>query len=113
MPEVVYPSNDETGKPRAWNTMFPELPDSHDAWQVINNTLESIAMNNRFGDKTPDQLREHLVKYGQEFTQDRLREMGSFDEAKFDKIMIAHGLYNYYTNYVFDNLGGAYREYKK
>lgn len=137
MPEIVVPTPDENGNSRTWDKVFPiwgiEEPSE---WITINSILESIAMNSRMGGKTPEELRAHLINYVTEGTKKELDENmaemlaseGEMKKAQFGaaivknvdekflkarvKIFGEHGLALFYINEVFDNFGGAHREFK-
>lgn len=140
MPEVVYATPDANGKPRNWNDVFTiwNLNVENSEWRVIDNIMDIVAMNNRMGSRTSDELREHLLKEAAKNitsllteTEEKLAALPnpSLDEIreKRDEVITeehkkilkdrndlwAHyGKYVFYINAVFDNLGGAYREYK-
>lgn len=107
MPEVVYPS----GNRNSWSEVFPELAGKEcDDWTVINDILFGIAMNNRFGGKS-------VAEYRQEMTENVEKQLGRVSlNAKTEKDRLdakrAYDMYQKYIPLVFDNLGGAYREYK-
>lgn len=106
MPEVVYAKGDRT-----WEQVFPilEVEGNHE-WRVIDSVLEAIAMNNRFGDKTPRQLRNWWIERVLEETE-KLLEKEADPQKRLD-IFRDCGVNLYYLDRVFRNLGGAYREYK-
>lgn len=121
MPEVVYPSPDKNGKSREWKNMFPELPNTHDGWGIINNTLYTIALNNRMGGQTTEELRKRILDdYNKQMTEMLVKNrMGNKKLSPktiekrsevFNKWMKDYGIAIWYVNQVFDNLGGAYRE---
>lgn len=135
MPEVVYPTPDEQGNPRTWDNVFPiwsveQTPDPE--WKVINTILEQIAMNNRFGEATPAELKQRIAEeirgnvnkfLNEVFDKYLIESLNIPDELpevspkeKFFKerasILRQYGTYTLYLDQVFDNLGGAYREYK-
>jgi vacuolar-type H+-ATPase subunit E/Vma4 len=140
MPEVVYPTPDANGKSRTWDDVFPiwKLNAENTEWRVINNILEAIAMNNRFGEKTADEMRQHLLDNALnsvsgylEENESKLRELpnpesGSYGLLNKEDITEAHqkilderitdwqtyGKYAFYIIRIFENLGGAYREHK-
>lgn len=94
MPEVVYPSDNRT-----WEQVFPDIPDGSDDWACISDILYAIALNNRFGGKTTHQLRTEITE---RVTETRTRDGET-----------VYAMYQKYIPLVFDNLGGAYREYKR
>ena len=114
MPEVVYPTPDAEGNARTWDQVFPIWKNENDnvEWRIINTLLESIAMNNRFGGKTVEELRaflfEDMVKNCRKF----IEEVGTENLEERNKLFREFGQYVYYLDMVFENLGGAYREYK-
>jgi hypothetical protein len=142
MPEVVYPQNGEDGKPRTWDVAFPiwQNDDENTEWQIINQILESIAMNNRFGKETVDELQARLKKDQHEWFVSRLKQ---FEGEKHDHheeftshtqfgcgedcvipedrqklmeqrrhVFQSYGKWLFYLEEVFAQLGGAYREFK-
>lgn len=144
MPEVVYPTPNEDGTPRTWVDVFPIWlnDDESTEWQVINAILEGVAMNNRFGDKTPSALKADLKKRYHDYYVEKIatkvgkphnhKEEG-FDHSEFGctkecakkipyrrrkvikeraKYFEYYGKWMYYLEEIFKNLGGAYREYK-
>lgn len=142
MPEVVYPKNAEDGSQRTWDQAFPIWNNDDEAyeWQLIDQILEAIAMNNRFGDETPTQLRDRLLQANLEHFEAKLREVEGgihkhreeFPEAehtdrgcgcpvpedrkammeKRHKLFESWGRVSFYLFRIFEELGGAYREFK-
>lgn len=141
MPEVVYPSNDADGNSRTWDQVFPiwKNDDDDNDWRIIDQILEAIAMNNRFGGKEPDALRAEMIAYytgivketldglngephnhKEEFPGKSPTEIDILIPADRKKIIEERGKYFrilgrylFYIDEVFKNLGGAYREYKR
>lgn len=105
MPEVVYPSNGRT-----WVEVFPDLPNECDDWACISDILLAIAMNNRFGNMTVEELRAEFTKRVDESLGSDLEKTD--DPVRKASIRKAKEYYHKYIPLVFDNLGGAYREYK-
>lgn len=142
MPEVVYPANAEDGSSRTWDQVFPiwNNDDEPYEWQLIDQILEAIAMNNRFGDKTPEQLRDHLLRRNLDLFTEQLAKLEGerhkhseefpdvdhYDRGcscpipedrkelmeKRRKTFESCGRVMFYLYRVFDELGGAYREFK-
>jgi hypothetical protein len=139
MPEVVYATPAEDGTHRNWDDVFPVWKQNaeNNEWRVINEILEVVAMNNRMGTKTPEELKQHLIEVvtrnNDEMLEDNLKKlqalpnpkMGALGPLKEDitkehekvleerkNTMYTYGLYRYYIDKVFANLGGAYREWK-
>src|SRR6185369_3854954 len=109
MPEVVYPTQDAEGNPRNWDDVFPVWKSDDDVdWRVVNGILEAIAMNNRFGDKTPEQLKESMIEYALSQT-DVFLEKDGFKTEERTLTFSSLGRHLYYIRKVFENLGGAYR----
>jgi hypothetical protein len=140
MPEVVYPKN-KGKQSRTWNEVFPIWDQNAEQtdWRVINEILEAIAMNNRFGGKTPAQLKKHIQgsidKWLAKELEENLAEFQALSnpelhglngvlksditpehekaEEKRRSLFATYGRYSYYIKEVFANLGGAYREFKR
>lgn len=114
MPEVVYPSPDAEGNSRTWDVVFPIWKNDNDnsEWRTINTILEAIAMNNRFGGKTVEELRGHLNNEIMVNCHKFLEEVGTENLEEREKLFRQLGQYLYYVAQVFQNLGGAYREHK-
>jgi len=140
MPEIVYPSPDADGKPRTWNDVFPiwQNDDEDTEWRIIDQILEAVAINNRFGGKTPAALRAHIIKSQTEwFAEELAKNTGSPHDHKTEFpgknwaeilellpedrkqdleeraiLFKSLGKWLFYIDQVFANLGGAYREYK-
>jgi len=134
MPEVVYAKSGED-----WNKVFPIWDQNVEnyEWRIINSILEAIAMNNRFGGKSTEELKASILVGIKEQVNEELNktlialqalpnpEAGMFG-AKVEDINEDHqkvldtrrnywaeyGRWSYYLDAVFENLGGAYREYK-
>lgn len=116
MPEVVYPKPDESGKERTWGDVFHYLPDECDDWATINSVLENIAMFNRFGcDECGkfEEHREHYLNDQYDWFKNYVVKSDSKDNDERKKILWSYGMYIFYANEVYKNLGGAYREYKR
>lgn len=137
MPEVVYPTDGEDGKPRTWDKVFPIWGyDEPNEWAIINSILEGIAMHNRFGKGTREEFKQTLIdsanRMQTETLEKSLKALGEKKGAKTktlggatvktpdEELMKArldqfasYGMYRWYVDQVFANLGGAYREYKK
>lgn len=114
MPEVVYPTPDAEGNSRTWDQVFPIWKNDNDQkeWRTVNTILEAVAMNNRFGGKTPDQLKEHLRQQILDNCHKFLEETGTENLEERQNLFGQLGQYLYYVQMVFENLGGAYREHK-
>jgi hypothetical protein len=140
MPEVVVPTPSADGSRRTWNQVFPiwDNDDEDTEWRVIDQILEAIAMNSRFGDKTADELKIHLMStqhaffveefaklngephnHKEEFplvergaTQDQIPEDRKKIMEDRQRCFKSYGKWMFYLEEVFANLGGAYREYK-
>ena len=140
MPEVVVPTKDPTtGQERTWNEVFPiwNNDDEDTEWRVINQLLETIAINNRMGGKSLKVLKETIRKSQIEFYTRRLDETRPATELDInykthpelkDEASIASraevlaqrahvfeylGKWMYYLDVVFENFDHAYREYKR
>lgn len=134
MPEVVYSKSGED-----WNKVFPIWDENVEQyeWRIINSILERIAMNNRFGGKSNDELKASIMKGIREQVEEEHEktlialqalpnpEHNDFGVKKGDiteehnKVLnirngywAEYGRWAYYVEVVFENLGGAYREYK-
>jgi hypothetical protein len=113
MPEQVYPTPNADGTARTWNEVFPIWANKDDQleWRIIDSILEAIAMNNRFGSKTPEELEFSLAETAQEKLARELDKAGDNLEERQDWLR-SYGAFTYYLPLVFQNLGGAYRVYK-
>jgi len=142
MPEVVYPKPAEDGSPRTWDQVFPIWNNDDEVyeWQLINQILEAIAMNNRFGDETPEQLQARLMKVNTEWVTEKVAKLEGgvhkhkeeFPEADHSDLgcgcpvpedrkellekrhaaFESYGRVMFYLQRIFEELGGAYREWK-
>lgn len=142
MPEVVYPKPAEDGSPRTWDQVFPIWKNDDEAyeWQLINQILEAIAMNNRFGGETVKQLQARLIKVNTEWFTEKLAKLEGephkheeeFPEANHldlrcscpvpedrkellkerRQVFESYGRVMFYLQRIFEELGGAYREWK-
>jgi len=112
MPEVVYPTdNPQDDTPRTWDQVFPDLSDHTGDWDIVNGILYQIALNNRFGKFTVDQLRENLNQNAFDDLEINLARSGENSDSRHNDF--AHyGRTLYFIKEVFGNLGGAYREHK-
>ncbi len=137
MPEVVVATEGRT-----WDVVFPiwKNDDQDSEWRIINMILEAIAMNNRFGGKTNEELKATLIKEQHEHYKELFQKLEGgehdhkaegFDHNTFGcgkgcevpedrtKMMEEralkfrfYGEWRFYLDEVFNNLAGAYREYK-
>lgn len=64
MPEVLIPTNSETGEARNWHDVFPIMAFGTDAneWQFFNEIGEAIAMFSRFGHETIKTMEDYHIE---------------------------------------------------
>jgi hypothetical protein len=131
MPEVVVPTAAADGSERTWNQVFPiwENDDENTEWRVIDQTLEAIAINNRCGLDTPQELQARLIKAQHEYFKEELAkcEGESYNKKEMElpitperqaildrrtQLFTAYGKWMFYYTEVFANFGAAWREHK-
>ena len=138
MPEIVYPTPDGEGNERTWDVVFPiwKIDADDNDWRVIDQILESVAMNNRFGKNTPIEEQHRIIasinEQFEKFLQENLEKLQQLPNVKKadsnleipehqaiddllkerSRLFAAYGRWRWYIDHVFANLGGAYRQYK-
>jgi hypothetical protein len=117
MPEVVYPSPDDNGVGRTWEQVFPIIKGENAdkaAADQINDILYGIALNSRFGGKTPAELKLSMRESLDNWFGPLLERIDSGEEnlPTRETLFARYGREVWYLDKVFENLGGAYRASK-
>lgn len=143
MPEVVVATPDANGKPRNWAEVFPIWKQNVETseWRIINEILgDGIAMNNRMGGLTLDELkariRKNIDEHFKTYFDETLAELQALPNPEMNGMGIAlknpeeltedhkkilekrntawasYGKWLYYLDAVFENVDSVYRQWK-